>query len=623
MAKKKFGIGDIMNARSRVQAAAGTDKYEEIYLDPRDVKPSEGNFYSQENIEELADSFIAVGQQQPTVLGRVNGEFRIVSGHRRNLANILNIERGYGEYSRVRFLYRDMTPAMLELSLLMGNACNRELTAWEKTEQAGRLKKALIKAKEEDGLELPGKLRDVIAGLMDESSTNIARMDSINSNAAPEIKQEFAKGNLGISAAYEAAKLPPEEQRVIAKEAAEGNGIRAKEVAAKVAERAAGKERGAGQTEPQEKEGQQEKKPKPYERGCITGWSRYPDYCACCGYEGAECCSQCEESCNGRCGWVNDPYVREEEIPGQMHVEGFPELLPESGLCATSHIEDNDPTEKVFGMEEKPGKCLYRDGFFCSLSEEAKKTPGDGNDCGIKCCWKCTKQGCKLECHSSRTREDEAGQETEGAVADIKYQEVDNIVMACEEGAAETQQAEEKYEELCGLSDLELLQGKLDKEKRTLDMMLEEFTEKDRRVRLQKLIVGALAANICDLDNQQEPPKPVQPEFPILKNNDQRKEWLRDYKAWGLWYEDEHIGCKYYKYDFENGARLIAETYLVPESQYFAEHETCYLHLVGGLEPPKDKTGCYGKWQKHEKYNRFPNSETELVEFLKFAQRGK
>lgn len=44
---------------------------------------------------------------------------------------------------------------------------------------------------------------------------------------------------------------------------------------------------------------------------------------------------------------------------------------------------------------------------------------------------------------------------------------------------------------------------------------------------------------------------------------------------------------------------------------------------VGGPEPPKDKTGCYGKWQKHKKYNRHPNSETELVEFLKFAQRGK
>ena len=56
----------------------------------------------------------------------------------------------------MRYLYRDMTPAMLELSLLMGNALNRELTPWEKTQQAQRLKEALIKARDEDGLEIRG-----------------------------------------------------------------------------------------------------------------------------------------------------------------------------------------------------------------------------------------------------------------------------------------------------------------------------------------------------------------------------------------------------------------------------------------------------------------------------------
>ena len=124
----KFGINDILNAKSKAGASAKTEQYTEIYLSPYDVKPSENNFYSQENIEELADSFLAVGQQQPTVLGRVNGEFRIVSGHRRNLANIKNIERGHNEYKSIRYLYKDMTEAMYDLSLLIGNAYNRELT---------------------------------------------------------------------------------------------------------------------------------------------------------------------------------------------------------------------------------------------------------------------------------------------------------------------------------------------------------------------------------------------------------------------------------------------------------------------------------------------------------------
>lgn len=240
MAKAKFGINDILNAKSRTAGAGTVSEYTEIWLSPYEVKPSESNFYSQENIEELADSFLAVGQQQPTVLGRVNGEFRIVSGHRRNLANIMNIERGHEEYNKVRYLYKDMSAAMFELSLLIGNAYNRELTAWEKTQQAQKLKEALLRAKKEDGLEITGKLRDIIADLLNESSTNVARMDAINNNATPEVKEALKNGEIGITAAYEAAKLPEEEQREIAAAAAAGENVRAKEIAAKVAEKKAG-----------------------------------------------------------------------------------------------------------------------------------------------------------------------------------------------------------------------------------------------------------------------------------------------------------------------------------------------------------------------------------------------
>lgn len=253
----KFGINDILNMKSRA-AGAEVGEYTEIWMSPYDVKPSEHNFYSQDNIEELADSFLAVGQQQPTVLGRINGEYRIVSGHRRNLANIQNLERGHEEYRRVRYLYRDMTEAMFELSLIIGNAYNRELTAWEKTQQAQRLREALIKAQKEDGLEIKGKLRDIIAELMNESSTNVARMESINNNAVPEIREEFKKGAIGISAAYEAAKLPEEEQKAIAQQVSSGESVRAKEIAAKVAEKTAARAEEKAEQEREEYEEQQE-----------------------------------------------------------------------------------------------------------------------------------------------------------------------------------------------------------------------------------------------------------------------------------------------------------------------------------------------------------------------------
>ncbi len=232
---KKFSFLDIMNSSSK-SGEAPTD-FKEIFLSPYEVKPTESNFYSQENIEELADAFLAVGQQQPTVLAYTDGEYKIISGHRRNTANILNIERGeLNKDTKVRYLYKEMTPAILELSLIMGNALNRKLTPYEEMEQAKRLKVALIRAKEEDGLELKGKIRDIIAELLETSPTQLARMEKIGSSLTDEAKEQFKAGNMGITVAYETSKLPPEEQKVIVSSIATGEEVIPKNIAERVRE---------------------------------------------------------------------------------------------------------------------------------------------------------------------------------------------------------------------------------------------------------------------------------------------------------------------------------------------------------------------------------------------------
>ncbi len=238
----KFGINDILNAKTKAAGAAtAAEGYKEIYLSPYEVKAAPENTHQKlEGIEELADSFLHVGQEQPTVLARVKGEYLIIDGHRRNAANILNLERGHKEYEKVLYRYMDMSEAMYELRLLAGNGYTQPLTAYEKTRLVERTKAALIRAKEEDGLEIQGKMRDLIAAMLNESSTNVARMESINNNATPEVKEQLKSGNIGITAAYEAAKLPPEEQKAIADKVAAGEDVRAKEIAAKVAEKKAG-----------------------------------------------------------------------------------------------------------------------------------------------------------------------------------------------------------------------------------------------------------------------------------------------------------------------------------------------------------------------------------------------
>ena len=296
--------------------------------------------------------------------------------------------------------------------------------------------------------------------------------------------------------------------------------------------------------DPHEKE-----KIRPYDRGCITGKSPSGN-CVCCGKGGVECCAQCKEKCNGRCGWIDVAPAQqesEEQIQEQMEIQDYPEILPEEYIVSDSREQQ----------------------------ESDYMNPPEDLD-------------------TEETAE-----------------EIEVIAPA---------DPEEKYEELSDKTDMELLRDLLHESQNLLKYMNELYTENDIRVRKQKLIIGAYAGMIADLD-QDDIPEDTQPELPYFKNNDQRKEWLRNYQAWGMWYEDKNIGARYYKYDFGNGARLIAEEYTRPATDWYEEHDISYLHLVGGPEPPKDKSGCVPKWNRHEVYDKFPSNETELVEFLKYVQK--
>lgn len=139
----------------------------------------------------------------------------------------------------------------------------------------------------------------------------------------------------------------------------------------------------------------------------------------------------------------------------------------------------------------------------------------------------------------------------------------------------------------------------------------------------RKMIVGALANMLCELedgqDEEKEPepePGPEQPELPALKNNDQRKEWLAKYKEWGLWYRDEHIDVNYYKYDFQDGSRLIVAEYPQRRSNWRNEKfDEAYYHLM-----EKNYKGYKNTYDKQ--YMHSTDSETYLVEFLKNLQKG-
>lgn len=234
----EFSVFDMLNSATRGKTGISTKDFTEIWLSPYEVKEAHKNTRREyKNIDALADAFLLVGQESPTILARINGEYRIVDGHRRNRANILLIESGHEQFKKVRYFYKDMTENMYELSLLSGNGFTQDLTPYEKTELTGRLKKVLEKMRETGEIEVKGKIRDIIGKYIGETSGQMARMEKINNSLTEEAKEQFREGNMGISAAYETSRLPEEEQKIIAEKAAEKGGIEGKEIAAIVQER--------------------------------------------------------------------------------------------------------------------------------------------------------------------------------------------------------------------------------------------------------------------------------------------------------------------------------------------------------------------------------------------------
>lgn len=108
---------------------------------------------------------------------------------------------------------------------------------------------------------------------------------------------------------------------------------------------------------------------------------------------------------------------------------------------------------------------------------------------------------------------------------------------------------------------------------------------------------------------------PDEKELPVLKNNEQRKEWLGNFKKWGLWYRDEKIDVNYYKFDFQDGSRLVVAEY--PQRQEYWKGEPEDEHFFHLLE--KNKQGY--KRTYDEQYRQRVDSEDYLVEFLKNMQK--
>ena len=172
------------------------------------IETNDRNFYEVEDVTELKESIELIGLKQPLVVLEVDDtHYRLIAGHRRYKALT-----ELGRESAPCVVQRNLTETQEQLALILTNSTVRELTYLEKAEQAVRLKRLFIKRREE-GAELPGRIRDMVAEAMQESASNIARMEAIDKHLVGEWKRALKKGHINASTAYELSKLDKAAQK--------------------------------------------------------------------------------------------------------------------------------------------------------------------------------------------------------------------------------------------------------------------------------------------------------------------------------------------------------------------------------------------------------------------------
>lgn len=567
------------------------DQNEEIYRDPYELIPSNNNFYSPQVVDELAESILQFGQLQPVVIDSRDGKDYVIAGHTRRLAMIKLIEEGHEKFRKMKCQYLPRKEiedkfgedADLAIELIeMQTNLYREKTDWEKMQEVIRTEEIVKKMK------TSGRLRDNVQKILKVSGGQQGRFHAIHSNLHGQLMEEFKENRIKGSVAYELSKLSAEFQKQ-ACEIFQRDGNLSLEDTKKLQAQENAEKSISGQMSIAQATGQLRPTADTTPINVDTQIKRL--------YDKAQ--KRLKERVENRDKMMvpmrlRDLYNGSRVQNGYLNYRAEKSCIvfnPDSEQEKELHWNDlADILIQKYGKEPRPVKMTTIDAPepVITLTESAAETP------------------------------DEKQQEDH-------FVDLNKMVKHLRNTDKIPDAWPEDLKDIPVPTDVEIIGYLYDEERR-----LKEFLETEKEdpglphmaILKQQLIVGGLRIikNLVE-DCKEEPEESEQPPLPIMKNNDQRKEWLRNYKSWGFWYEDKNVGIKYYKYDFANGARLIVEEFAPDpseKSQWYTPGERHYMHLVGGPKPEyKNDKG----WNYHSRYNKYQNSETELVEFLKEIQK--
>ena len=229
-----FDIKVFMNEESKKEII---DDFPIKKISVKKLHPSKQNFYNidPKEIEALKDTIELVGVQENLVVreitdGEFAGEYEIIVGHKRHLAvSELVAEGKVTEFVPCKIDYSGNS-ALRELILIFTNSTQRERSDYEKMHEIQRVRELLEDYAKDNNL--PGRKRDIIAGILNTSKSTISRLDNIRRHIIPEFMEEYKAGKIPTATANEIAGISDEGQQELWQQYRETGSIKKKEAAA-------------------------------------------------------------------------------------------------------------------------------------------------------------------------------------------------------------------------------------------------------------------------------------------------------------------------------------------------------------------------------------------------------
>ena len=225
-----FDIKEFLNAESKKEIK---DDFTIKRIQADKLVPSDKNFYEMDpaEIDSLKETIELVGVQENLVVKPIgNGKYEIISGHKRHRAVSELLAEGKDISNMLPCKVEDSADEVKnELILIFANSTQRERSDYCKMHEIQRVRELLEEyAKHND---LPGRKRDIIAGILNTSKTTIGRLDNIRRNIIPEFMEEYKSGNISTSAANEIAGASEEGQQQLLEKYKKTGIIHAKDAA--------------------------------------------------------------------------------------------------------------------------------------------------------------------------------------------------------------------------------------------------------------------------------------------------------------------------------------------------------------------------------------------------------